>query len=85
MKIMTYISRYKINFCDKQPSYRKVALWPSRIQEGDETATCRPGPRPGEPMHGGGWAAGSQYGAGNASFKVVHKALPAKGFNCHQR
>jgi acetyl esterase/lipase len=30
--------------------------------------------------HGGGWAAGSKQGAGNASFNVVHKALLAKGF-----
>ena len=30
--------------------------------------------------HGGGWAAGSKHGAGNASFNVVHKALLSKGF-----
>ena len=30
--------------------------------------------------HGGGWAAGSRHGAGNASFDVVHKKLLAKGF-----
>lgn len=30
--------------------------------------------------HGGGWAAGSKHGAGNASFNVVHKALLEEGF-----
>ncbi|WP_136077918.1 alpha/beta hydrolase [Pontiella desulfatans] len=30
--------------------------------------------------HGGGWAAGSRHGAGNASFNVVHGALLKKGF-----
>lgn len=30
--------------------------------------------------HGGGWAAGSKYGAGNASFNVVHKELLKQGF-----
>ncbi|MDF7800402.1 alpha/beta hydrolase, partial [Pontiellaceae bacterium B1224] len=30
--------------------------------------------------HGGGWAAGSRHGAGNASFNVVHKALLKQGF-----
>lgn len=30
--------------------------------------------------HGGGWAAGSKQGAGNASFNVVHKALLKEGF-----
>ncbi|MDF1811755.1 MAG: alpha/beta hydrolase fold domain-containing protein [Verrucomicrobiales bacterium] len=30
--------------------------------------------------HGGGWAAGSKQGAGNASFNVVHKALLKQGF-----
>jgi acetyl esterase/lipase len=30
--------------------------------------------------HGGGWAAGSKHGAGNASFNVVHKALLKQGF-----
>ncbi len=30
--------------------------------------------------HGGGWAAGNKYGAGRASFNVVHKALLKKGF-----
>ena len=30
--------------------------------------------------HGGGWAAGSKYGAGNASFNVVHKELLKNGF-----
>ena len=30
--------------------------------------------------HGGGWAAGSKHGAGNASFNVVHKALLKEGF-----
>ncbi|MDF7823554.1 alpha/beta hydrolase [Pontiellaceae bacterium B12227] len=30
--------------------------------------------------HGGGWAAGSRHGAGNASFDVVHKALLKQGF-----
>ena len=30
--------------------------------------------------HGGGWAAGSRHGAGNASFNVVHRALLKHGF-----
>jgi acetyl esterase/lipase len=30
--------------------------------------------------HGGGWAAGSKHGAGNASFDDVHTALLRKGF-----
>ena len=30
--------------------------------------------------HGGGWAAGSRHGAGNASFNVVHRALLKQGF-----
>lgn len=30
--------------------------------------------------HGGGWAAGSKHGAGNASFGKVHQALLKKGF-----
>lgn len=30
--------------------------------------------------HGGGWAAGSKHGAGNASFDDVHTALLKKGF-----
>ena len=30
--------------------------------------------------HGGGWAAGSRHGAGNASFNVVHGALLKQGF-----
>ena len=30
--------------------------------------------------HGGGWAAGSKHGAGNASFNVVHQALLKQGF-----
>ncbi|MDF7806340.1 alpha/beta hydrolase fold domain-containing protein [Pontiellaceae bacterium B12219] len=30
--------------------------------------------------HGGGWAAGSRHGAGNASFDVVHGALLKQGF-----
>lgn len=30
--------------------------------------------------HGGGWAAGSKHGAGNASFNVVHRALLKQGF-----
>jgi len=30
--------------------------------------------------HGGGWAAGSKHGAGNASFNVVHRALLKEGF-----
>ena len=30
--------------------------------------------------HGGGWAAGSKHGAGNASFNKVHQALLKQGF-----
>lgn len=30
--------------------------------------------------HGGGWAAGSKHGAGNASFNKVHQALLKEGF-----
>ena len=30
--------------------------------------------------HGGGWAAGSRHGAGNASFNIVHRALLKEGF-----
>ncbi len=75
------------------PSYletggeRKLEIVYKQTSEGDlHLDLYYPTPRPAGKCpvvvytHGGGWAAGSKLGAGNASFAVVFKQLVEKGF-----
>ena len=66
---------------------RKLELVYKTTPEGDlHLDLYYPTPRPPGPCpvivytHGGGWAAGSKLGVGNALFAVVFKALVEKGF-----